>query len=113
MKNWFSFIAAALVAASVSAVQIEVTNPIALARPRETIEVKLRATGPWVVRDAAGAELVAQQLADGGLIFQSDFAPQEIKRFTVTAGTPALADSKVFGRFVPERLITALKAKRP
>ena len=104
MKNWFLFIAAALVAASVSAVQIEVTNPIALARPREIIEVKLRATGPWVVRDAAGTELVSQQLADGGLIFQSDFAPQEIKRFTVTAGTPALADSKVFGRFVPERL---------
>jgi hypothetical protein len=55
------------------------------------------------VRDAAGTEVVSQLLDDGVVLFQADFAPKEVKKFTVTPGTPAQTEAQVFGRFVPER----------
>lgn len=90
-------------AASLPAAQIEVANDLEAARARETIEVKLNRAGPFVVRDAAGAEITSQLLGDGSVIFQSDFAPKEVKKFTITPGAPAKVESKVYGRFVPER----------
>ncbi len=90
-------------AASIQAAQVEVANDLDAARASETIEVKLKQTGPVVVRDAAGTELVSQVIGDDRVVFQASFGPKETKRFTVTPGTPAPVESKVFGRFVPER----------
>jgi hypothetical protein len=94
---------AVFAAASIQAVRIEVVNDLPTARANETIEVKRTGVGPFVVRDAAGTEVVSQMIGDGVVIFQASFGPKEVKTFTVTPGTPAKAASKVFGRFVPER----------
>ena len=97
-------IAIALFAAALAqAAQVEVTNDLDAPRASETIEVKLKQAGPVIVRDTAGNEVVSQMLGDDTVIFQSDFAPKETKKFTVTPGTPAKVESKVYGRFVPER----------
>jgi len=90
-------------AATIQAAQVEVTNDLDAARANETIEVKLPTAGPVVVRDATGTEVVSQVIGDDLVIFQASFGPKEVKKFTVTPGTPAKAESKVFGRFVPER----------
>lgn len=98
-----AFILAMFVAAVAQAAQVEVVNDLAAARANETIEVKLNAAGSVVVRDASGNEVVSQMTADDVVIFQASFAPKETKKFTVTPGTPSKAESKVFGRLVPER----------
>ena len=73
-----------------------------------------RITGPAVVKDAAGNELIVQAVdhdfdayrkADG-VIFQADFAANETKTFTVTAGAKQVfkrEQFKAFGRFNRER----------
>jgi len=94
---------AVFAAASTQAAQVEVANDLDVARASETVEVKLKQAGPVVVRDATGNEVVSQMIGDDMVIFQASFGPKETKRFTVTPGTPAQADSKVYGRFVPER----------
>ncbi|HEX4085764.1 MAG TPA: DUF4861 family protein, partial [Chthoniobacteraceae bacterium] len=90
--------------ASLTQARVTVTNDLNAARPDETIDVRLKSTGPFIVRDAAGKEIVSQMLGNGDVIFQANFAPKEVKEFTVTPGTPAQYPSKVFGRYVPERL---------
>jgi hypothetical protein len=94
---------AAVLAVAAHAAQVEVVNDLDAARANETIEVKLNSAGPFVVRDASGNEVVSQMIGDGAVIFQASFAAKETKKFTVTPGTPAKAESKVFGRLVPER----------
>ena len=91
-------------AALAQAAQVEVVNDLDAARANETIEVKLNAAGPVIVRDAAGNEVLSQIIEDT-VIFQADFAPKETKKFTVTPGKSSLPEPKVrtFARFVPER----------
>ncbi len=102
MKN-FLLVLLTLTATLAQAAQIEVANDLDIARPNETIEVKLGGHGPFVVRDANGNEIVSQMIGDDTVIFQASFAPKETRKFTVTPGKPATAEPKVFGRFVPER----------
>jgi len=96
---------AVFAAASLRAAQFEVANDLDAARTGETIEVKLQSPGPVVVRDAAGNEVLSQIIGDT-VIFQTDLAPREIKKFVVTPGNPSLPEPKVrtFARFVPERV---------
>ena len=105
MKKNIVIVTALLAAASARAVQVEAANDLDVPRASETIEVKLKQTGPVVVRDAAGKEVLSQVI-DDTVIFQADFAPKETKKFTVTPGKSSLPEPKVrtFARFVPERL---------
>ncbi len=102
-------------------VVVTVTNPLNAARGAETIDLP----GPELLRllsgsdakrihvaEAGGRELVVQALDLNGdgvieqLIFQSDFKPLEVKKFTVTLGEPqhlTKEQFKAYGRFVRER----------
>ena len=105
-------------------VQLTVTavNKLKLARSAETIEVTAQALAPLGekdlmklhVHDAAGKEVLCQAVDTDYddyhkpdlLIFQADFAPNETKIFTVTAGKKreyAKEDFRAYGRFVRER----------
>jgi unsaturated rhamnogalacturonyl hydrolase len=102
-------------------VALTVTNPSDARRGAETVAVSLaevRRLGPaleprkLVVRDGAKAEVLSQ-LADvdgdetaDELVFQTDLAARESKRFSIEAGerrTPARDEFRVYGRFVRER----------
>jgi len=100
---------------------VTVTNPLNAARTAQTIEVP----GPDLLRllpvndpkrihvaEVGGGELLVQALDLNGdgvmeqLIFQADFKPQEVKKFTVTLGEPqhlTKEQFKAYGRFVRER----------
>lgn len=100
--------------------EVTAANPNGMARPASMISVKwnelekkLPGLLPGRVRvsDGEGKELVYQVIygAQGpmGLIFQGDFKPQESKSFKVKlTGEPIqrVPESKVYCRFVPERL---------
>jgi hypothetical protein len=105
-------------------VQLTVTavNKLKLARPGETIELTAQALAllgekdltKIHVRDAAGKEVLCQAVdtdyddyhKPDVLIFQADFAPNETKTFTVTAGKKheyTKEDFRAYGRFVRER----------
>jgi len=107
-----------------SKAQLTVTavNKLKLARPSETIELTAQALAPLAekdltklhVRDAAGNEVLSQAVDTDYddyhkpdlLIFQADFAPNESKTFTITAGKKheyRKEDFRAYGRFVRER----------
>lgn len=106
------------------AAQLAVTavNKLPLARASQTIELsakQLEALGAKElntvhVKDAAGNELVVQAVDNDfdayrkadGVIFQTDFAANESKTFTVTVGAKQVfkrEQFKAFGRFNRER----------
>jgi len=117
----FLVAAAALAAAPPAAATVTVANPTAAARPAETValsraEIVRAAPGldvtKAVVIDARGAPVLSQLADTDGddapdqLLFQTDLGPRETKTFELRAGTrapAALADYKVYGRFVRER----------
>lgn len=97
-------------------------NPLAIARPSETIELAVPALKRamefddvqkiHVKDDRSGKDLLTQAVDtdDDGifemLIFQSDFAASETRTFTLTVGErrmPVKDDFKAYGRFVRER----------
>ena len=99
---------------------LQVSNPSAFARPRETIAVSGTVLGQLpgfslkkaMVVDAAGRPVLSQLVDTNGddepdeLVFQADLAPKETKRFGVRQGQrhPAPArDYRAYGRFVRER----------
>jgi len=112
------------VRATTPQVQLTVTavNKLKLARQSETIEITTDALAPIGekdltkihVRDSAGKEVLAQAVdtdyddyhKPDVLIFQADFAPNETKTFTLSAGPRreyAKEDFRAYGRFVRER----------
>jgi hypothetical protein len=112
------------VKAATPQVQLTVTasNKLKLARPGETIELTAQALAPLGekdltkihVRDSGGKEVLAQAVDTDYdeyhkpdlLIFQADFAPNETKTFTLTAGAKReydRGDFRAYGRFVRER----------
>lgn len=116
------FAALPLLASAADSLTVTAVNKLALARASQTIEVTAAQLAPLGetnlnkihVKDAAGKELLVQAVdtdfdeyhRPDVIIFQSDFAPNETKTFTVTDGkvqafTPA--DYKTYGRFVRER----------
>ena len=111
-------------ARSVPQTQLTVTavNKLKLPRQRETIELTaqtLAALGEkdlmkLHVRDSAGNAVLSQAVDTDYdplhkpdiLIFQADFAPNETKTFTITAGPKreySKEDFRAYGRFVRER----------
>jgi hypothetical protein len=100
---------------------VKATNKLPLARPSLTIELSAKDLAPLGaeltkihVKDSDGKEVLAQAVDTDFdafhkpdiVIFQTDFAPNETKTFTVVAGAKqeyTKADSKAHGRFVRER----------
>lgn len=101
---------------------VTTVNPSAFARASQTIEMSAKQLAPLGeadltkihVQDAAGKELLCQAVdidfddyhKPDLVIFQSDFAANETKTFTVTAGakqTYKPEQFRAFGRFVRER----------
>ena len=120
------FVLLVLVFASEVAAQTQLTvtavNKLKTARASETIELTAQALAPLGekdlmkihVRDSAGKEVLAQAVdtdydeyhKPDVLIFQADFAPNETKTFTISAGAKreyAKDDFRAYGRFVRER----------
>ena len=112
------------VAAVNQQVQLTVTavNKLNLARKSETLELTAQALAPLGekdlmklhIHDNSGKEILSQAVDTDYddyhkpdiLIFQSDFAPNESKTFTITAGKKreyAKDDFRAYGRFVRER----------
>lgn len=110
------------VAFSASQLTVTAVNKLALARVSQTIELSAAQLGPLEtkelntlhVADSAGKELLAQAVDTDGdayrkadiVIFQSDFAANETKTFTVTVGAKQVfkrEQFKAFGRFNRER----------
>jgi uncharacterized protein DUF4861 len=104
--------------------QLTVTavNKLNIARENETIELSLKDLAPLTekdlsklhVQDSSGKELICQSVDTDYddyhkpdlLIFQSDFAPNETKIFTIIAGKKreyTKEDFRAYGRFVRER----------
>jgi hypothetical protein len=104
--------------------QLTVTavNRLKIARTSETIELKAKDLAALAekdlnklhVRDSSGKEVLSQSVdtdyddlhKPDTLIFQADFAPEETKTFTVTAGSKReykKEDFRAYGRFVRER----------
>lgn len=118
---WTAGPAAQATRPATAGVIVTVRNPLAMARPSETIELAVPALKQAMtfddvqkihVADAAGKDLLTQavDMDDDGifekLIFQTDLAASETKTFTLTVGThriPAAKDFKAYGRFVRER----------
>lgn len=112
------------VLAADAAGQLTVTavNPLSIARPSQTLELTREQLLPLGqrdlsrihIRDASGQDLLCQAVdvdydayhTPDIVIFQSDFAPGETKKFTVTSGGHHKLrpqDYKAYGRFVRER----------
>lgn len=112
-KKFFSFLTALLLACGIHAadkVTVKVTNPIAIDRVGETVELnvdqlskKLDGATQFVVRDADGKEVPSQKTYDGKLIFQANVGGKLSSLYTVSAGTPQTYEPRVFGRAIPER----------
>jgi len=104
--------------------QLSVTavNRLKIARPSETIELSAkdlaslpeRDLSKLHVLDSSGKEVLSQSVDNDydeyhkadALIFQADFAPEETKLFTITAGARReykKDDFRAYGRFVRER----------
>jgi hypothetical protein len=109
---------------ALSQAQLTVTavNRLKIARTSETIELKAKDLAALAekdlnklhVRDSSGKEVLSQSVdtdyddlhKPDMLIFQADFAPEETKTFTVTAGSKReykKDDFRAYGRFVRER----------
>ena len=101
---------------------VTVKNPTNIARQSETVSLKASTLEQALsvsdirrvhVRDlGSGQDLLTQAIDDNGdgaydeLIFQTDLAPNEIRKFELSAGerrVPAVPDFKAYGRFVRER----------
>jgi unsaturated rhamnogalacturonyl hydrolase len=102
-------------------IEIEVKNPLGVARTAETISVRLSEVqkllpslqiSKVVVQDASGSAVLSQLVDTDGderpdeLVFQTALGPNESKRFALGEGvrsTPKRDQFKVYGRFVRER----------
>lgn len=108
--------------ASQNQLTITAVNKLKIARPSETIELTAEVLAPLSekdltklhVRDASGKDVLAQAVdtdyddyhEPDVLIFQTDFAPNETRTFTITAGKKReyrKEDFRAYGRFVRER----------
>lgn len=95
-----------------SALTVTVTNPLAIERAGEMVEVsmsevsdllKLADTAQIVVLDKEGEQIPYQITYDGKLIFPVTVASGATAAYTIEPGTPAEVDVKACGRQYPER----------
>ncbi len=103
---------AAATCSAADRVKITVSNPAALVRSGEMVEVPLSVVQKKlgttvrdiVVTDADGRELASQQTHDGLLIFQAAVGSKGRSVYYARVGTPQVYESRVFGRQFPERV---------
>ncbi len=117
-----AFLFPMLVANAADELTVTAVNSLPVARASQTIELTRQQLAPLGekdltkihVRDAAGKELLCQAVdvdydayhTPDIVIFQSDFAPNQTKKFSVAAGKTQRyqpSDYKAYGRFVRER----------
>lgn len=116
MKKIFLWAVAALCFSCARELKIEVANPSPTDRCGETVEIawaELSACGDLtpddvVVLDGEGRQIPSQVLYLGSeepqaLIFQTDVAAGQTRRFTVAKGVREAYPAKAYGRYVPER----------
>ncbi len=108
--------------AAAAPLEITAANKLSVERSSQTIELSAKQLSPLGaknlgfvhVRDGAGEEIICQAIDTDGdplrtfdaVIFQADFAADEIKTFTATVGGKQVYQKeqyKAFGRFVRER----------
>jgi unsaturated rhamnogalacturonyl hydrolase len=93
---------------------LTVTNPAAVARKTETVELKLselRKKAPWLelekiaVIDAKSHDTLVTQRLENLLLFQTNFAPREAKKFIVVnlAEKPRVPASLVDAKYILPR----------
>ena len=117
----FALAGASAAATPADRVAVTLANPLAVARPHETIALAASALAKVLpgfdvkqalVIDPQGAPVLSQVVDEDGddvpdeLVFQADLGPREKKTFQVITGkrSPAApGDFKVYGRFVRER----------
>ncbi len=120
MKNWIIIALSIVVLASckVNQITIEVSNPSDVVHENTTVEMawtdivaKLPSINPSkivMVSAKDGGELVHQVIYNGQttpqmLIFQVTLAPGESIKLLIKEGIPKQYQTKVYGRYVPER----------
>lgn len=96
-----------------AAVTVTVTNPLALERSNEMVEVSMETvtnrlgladTAQIVVLNADGQQVPYQITYDGKVIFPVTIAANSTATYTLQAGTPETFDVKACGRCYPERM---------
>ena len=94
-------------------VTVTVTNPLAMERSNEMVEVSmetvtdrlgLAATAQIVVLNADGQQVPYQITYDGKVIFPAAIAAGGTATYTIQTGTPEAFDVKACGRCYPERM---------
>ena len=116
MKNLIIWSLGLLFGSCTSALEIEITNPSAIARNHETVEIdwndiaRLKGVTPEnvIVADSKGEQVPSQVIYRGeqtpqALIFQVDAEPSGTVHFSIVKGEREAYPSQVFGRKVPER----------
>lgn len=92
---------------------VTVTNPLAVARANEMIEVsasdvfsklKLADTAQIIVLDEKGEQIPYQITYDEKVIFQANVAAKGTATYTIQAGTPNDFPVKACGKYYPERV---------
>ncbi|WP_294626857.1 DUF4861 domain-containing protein [uncultured Bacteroides sp.] len=118
MKKIFFLLAAALTAfascaGNKQAVTVSVTNPLALKRAGEMVEVpmsdvvaklQLADTAQIVVLDANGRQVPYQVTYDGKVIFPAAVEASATATYTIQPGTPEPFGVIACGKYYPERL---------
>ncbi len=101
-------------------VSVTTTNPLSFGRLNQTIDISLQQLKVFEgsnynrihVKDDAGREILCQLVDVNGdqkpdnIIFQSDFAPNQVRKFFLYIGEKQLlkaSEYKTYGRFVKER----------
>lgn len=114
-KSYCLFLAAMAFAACSQerVVNIEVSNPIALARSGEMVEVpmeevaerlRLADTETVVVMDGKNEQVPYQITYDGKLVFPVSVEPSAKQTYTVQVGDPDVFEACACGRVYPERM---------
>ena len=94
-------------------VTVTVTNPLAMARSNEMVEVSMETvtdrlgladTAQIVVLNADGQQVPYQITYDGKVIFPAAIAAGGTATYTIQTGTPEAFDVKACGRCYPERM---------
>lgn len=94
-------------------VTITVTNPLAMERSNEMVEVSMETitnrlgladTAQIVVLDADGQQVPYQITYDGKVIFPATIAANGAATYTIQTGTPEAFDVKACGKCYPERM---------
>lgn len=93
-------------------VQITVSNPLALARSNEVVELSAKDLSAinekygeqFIITDENGLQLDYQKTYDGKLIFPASVGPNGSSTYTIKSGTPTEPATIACGRHYPERV---------